>query len=253
MHGAVSLPLIRRTFDPAFLNEVANDPAVRPGLQGAGAVDLTGIVANPSNYALQSDYGGFVLTLHEPGVYEVHSLFLPGHGTHPVRAMREAEEWMFTRTDCHAVLSRVPASNKAAKGFAITGGLRPLFHRNDALLGLCEYVHLPLMRWAMDNADLERVGEAFHEFLEAEKGNGGSSLPAHPHDPAHERAVGAASLMIQRGQAAKGVAFYNSWARFAGYAELVLLSTAPLVLDVQDAVVGFGDQGMEMLLCRSVQ
>lgn len=250
MHGTVGASLIRRTFDPTFLNTVANDPAVHPSLGTDDAIDLGSIVADAGNIALQSDFGGFVLTKHEPGVYEVHSLFLPGHKGHPAQAMRAAQEWVFTRSDCSLIYSKVPKSNERAKGFAVAGGLRTLFERDDARLGPCEYAELDVMRWAMGNADLEQHGEAFHAALEAAKAAKGSTLPTHPHDSAHERAAGAASLMFQRGQPVKAAALYNRWARFAGYAEINLVSLAPLVLDTGDAVVGLGDDGMEVLLCR---
>lgn len=237
--------MIRRTFDPAFLNTVVNHPEVRPSLEGEGPLDISPQALNPGNYVLQSEFGGFILIRHEPSRYEVHSQFLPGMGTHPIKAMRAAQEWMFTRTDCEAIVSRVPDANKASKGFAIAGGLRTIFAgRSNA------YVELTCMDWAMRTPALEAHGERFHRVIEAAKVEAGSSLPVHDHDPAHERAVGAALLMIERGQPAKGAAFYNRWARMAGYAEITLLSTAPVVIDAVDAVVGLGSDGMEILLCR---
>jgi len=250
MHGTVNAPSVRRTFSAAFLNSVANDPAVRPWLAGAGPIDMRPIIESPANFALQTEAGGFVLHAQEPGVYEVHSLFLPGHGSHPVRAMRAAMNWMFTRTDCLVIVSKVPSANKAAKGLAIAGGLRPLFKREDAALGPCEYVELDAMRWAMANAALEAEGEAFHQALAEAKRASGSALPVHAHDEAHERAVGAAYLMIRRGQAIKGVAFYNRWARLAGYAEAGLISLSPVTVDIGDAVVALNETELEVVVCR---
>lgn len=242
--------MIRRTFDAAFLNEVANDPAVRPSLAGSGLIDLGPVLSDANNFALQCDHGGFVLTLTEPGRYEVHSLFLPDSGGVPIAAMRAAQEWMFTRTDCQAITSKVPASNRAAKGFALAGGLKAIFRREDAALGPCEYVELDVMRWAMGCAALEAEGEAFHTALTEAKAKAGSVLPVHDHDEAHERAVGAAFLMIRRGQPLKGVAFYNRWARLAGYADIEIVGLSPLAVDVRDAVLGFSENGLEVLLCR---
>lgn len=236
---------VRRTFDPKFLNSVINHPDVRPWLEGEGELDISHQAYNPANFVLQTELGGFLLICHEPGRYEVHSQFLPGHATHPVRAMQAAQEWMFTRTDCEAIVSKIPDGNKAAKGFALVGGLRPIFRREGA-----EYVELTLMDWAMRTPSLEAHGERFHDLLESAKIAGGSERPIHPHDPAHERAVGAALLMIERGQPAKGVGFYNRWARQAGYAEIALISASPPTVDAVDAVVGLGETGMEVLLCR---
>lgn len=237
--------MIRRIFDPTFLNEVVNHPEVRPWLEGDGVLDISAQALNPANFILQSEFGGFILIRHEPGRYEVHSQFLPGNGTHAIRAMIAAQEWMFTRTDCEVIVSKVPESNGRAKGLALAGGLRTIFSRADA-----QYVELTLMDWAMRTKSLEGHGKRFHEALEEQKAAHGSELPKHDDDPAHERAVGAAMLMIERGHPAKGVAFYNRWARLAGYAEIVLISEAPVVVDVVDAVVGLGDEGMEVLLCR---
>lgn len=239
-----------RTFDPTFLNQVANHAEVRPWLAGEGEIDLSGAIANPANFALVNGSGGFLLTPNAPGVYEVHSLFLPEGRGESVKFMDECQEWMFTRTDCIAITSKVPKANRAAKGFAIRGGLSVLFERNDEALGPCEYVELPMMKWAMNNKSLESFGEHFHDKLEAAKKDSGSELVVHPHDHAHERAVGAAFLMIERGQAVKGVEFYNRWATLAGYAPIRLLSLSPVTVDVVDAVVGFGDHGMEIYLCR---
>lgn len=236
---------VRRTFDPAFLNGVVNHPEVRPWLEGEGELDVSHQVFNAGNFALVTDHGGFLLIRHEQGRYEVHSQFYPGHGTHPIRAMFAAQEWMFTRTDCEVITSKVPWSNGRAKGLALAGGLRTIFTRDTA-----EHVELTLMDWAMRTAALEAHGERFHAFLKAAKRAAGSELPEHPDEPAHERAVGAALLMIERGQVAKGAAFYNRWARMAGYAEIKLISDAPVAIDAMDAVIGIGSEGMEVLLCR---
>lgn len=241
---------VRRTFDASFLNTVANHPEVRPWLAGKGTIDLSGLVGNAGNFALVNDFGGFLLTPNVPSVYEVHSMFLPEGRGGCVAFMKACQEWMFTRTDCVAITSKVPKSNGAAKGLALRGGLSAVFERDDALLGPCEYVELPILKWAMNNPALEAHGERFHELLEQAKEAAGSELPVHPHDPAHERAVGAAALMFERGQPVKAQDFYNRWAVLAGYAPIRLLSLSPVTVDVVDAVVGIGEEGMEVWLCR---
>lgn len=240
---------IRRTFDPAFLNEVINHPAVRPYMApGDEPIDLTPVVSNPANFALVTEGGGFVLHCHEPGIYEVHSQFLPDHrGGHAAKAMRAGFDYMFTRTDATRIITQVPDNNDAAKGFAKLAKFRPMFRREEGLLGPTEYMGLGIEEWAQDTLALEADGERFHSTLEKAKKRAGSDLVAHGHDPAHERAVGAAVRMIEAGNAQKGVAFYNRWARFAGYAPITLISTQPTVIDVVDAVV---NDEMEILLCR---
>lgn len=241
---------VRRTLDAGFLNAVANDPAVRPTLgNGDGPLDLSGVVEDAANIALVCDAGGFVLTPLSPGNLEVHSIFKPGTGG-AVEAMRDAMEWVFTRTDCVSIWSKVPKSNRAAKGLALAGSLRSLFERDHETLGPTEFCEVPIMRWAMNCAALEREGERFHTMLEEAKRASGSTLPEHPHDAAHERAVGAALLMFERGLPMKGAGFYNTWANFAGYRPLGLLSVSPVVVDAGDAIFGLGSQGLEILKCQ---
>ena len=101
------------------------------------------------------------------------------------------------------------------------------------------------------NAAAKAEGHAFHEMLEAAKREACTELPVHDDDPAHDRYVGACALMAKRGQAAKGVGMYNSWAAAAGYAQIQLLSAAPPVVDVVDGIVHLNQAGeMEVLQCR---
>jgi hypothetical protein len=242
--------LIRRTFDPAFLNSVINHPEVRPWVGGEGALDVTETINNPSNFALVTDGGGFILIQHEPGIYEVHSQFLPEGRRETRRAMRSGFDYMFTRTDCQRVITQVPDNNPAAAALAKAAGFREMFRRDDTPRGPSSFMGLTAEEWAQGNRSLEVDGEEFHRLLEEAKKKSGSELPVHPHDPAHERAVGAAMRMIRAGNAEKGVEFYNRWARFAGYALIFAVSLQPVVIDVVDAVVGLGPEGMEVLLCR---
>jgi hypothetical protein len=242
--------MIRRTFDPVFLNTVINHPEVRPFMGGEGYLDATEVVTNPGNYAPVSEGGGFILICQEPGIYEVHSQFLPEGRAHTRKAMRAGFDYMFTQTDCERVITQVPDNNRGAAALAKAAGFRLMFRREDTPRGPTAFMGLTAEEWAQGNADLEAEGERFHTLLEEAKKARGSELPVHGHDPAHERAVGAALNMIRAGNSAKGVNFYNRWARFAGYAPITLISAQPIVVDVVDAVVGLTDNEMEILLCR---
>lgn len=244
------MALLRRTLDASLLNRVVNDPAVRPFVGGEGDLDLSPFVADPENFALVTDGGGFLLIRHEPGIYEVHSQFLPEARRGSVRAMRDGFDYMFTRTDCERVVTQVPDNNPAAAALAKLAGFRPMFRREDAARGATLFMGLTCEEWAQGNRSLEADGEWFHRQLEEAKAAAGSSLPVHGHDPAHERAVGATVRMVRAGNARKGVALYNRWATFAGYAPLSILSERPVVIDVVDAVVGMANNEMEVLLCR---
>ena len=121
------------------------------------------------------------------------------------------------------------------------------------LLGPGQVVAWDVMDW-MVSPQNEQAGQDFHELLEEAKTHADSPLPTHDDDPAHDRAVGAAVMMCQRGQARKGVVLYNVWAAAAGYEQVKLLSEAPPVVDILDAIVGLNNAGeLEVLSCRSVQ
>ena len=248
---------IKRTLDASALNEVANHPEVRPWLGGEGPLDLGETVAaigpdGLANFALVTDGGGFLLIRHEPGTYEVHSMFLPEARTRTVRAMRAGMAYMFTQTDCEKLITKVPDGNDRAANLARLGGFRSMFRREECWKGGGGIAHLGITidEWAMACKDLEADGEWFHTRLEEAKREAGSEMPAHAHDAAHERAVGAAVQMMRAGNVAKGLAFYNRWARFAGYAEIIQLQDVPAVLDLGDAVIELRGDDMGILLCR---
>lgn len=245
--------MIERTFDAEWFNGICNLPEVRPGLGGEGPIDVAPILANPANYGLRSLFGGFILLPHGAGFYSVHSQFATeGRGAHAIAAMRAGFDFMFTRTDCMRIFSHCPDSNPAALSFARAGGANRWFRKeNDPLLGPGQVVSWDIMDWAVREQSLESDGHGFHAMLETAKAEKGSELPTHPDDPAHDRMVGAVSRMCKRGQARKGVALYNLYAAASGYAPIQLLSEAPPVVDVQDAIVGTNTAGnMEVLQCR---
>ncbi len=241
-----------RTLDATFLNSVANHPEVHPWLGAPGEIDLAPFVSDPKHFALVNEGGGFLLICHEPGVYEVHSQFLPNHRRQTIKAMRDGFDYMFINTDCHTVLTQVPDNNVAAAALARHAHFRPMFRREETPRGSTAFMALTIDQWAQDNTGLEAEGEWFHDRLSAAKEANGSSLPEHAHDAAHERAVGATIRMVKAGNCHKAVAFYNRWARFAGYVPITLLGDTPPLIDVVDAVVELNGQEMEIILCRSV-
>lgn len=246
--------MITRTLDATFLNQVANDPAVRPWLGGSGdALDLTPLVANPANVSVVSERGGFIAEQHEPTIYEVHSLFLPDGDA--INAMREGARYMFAATDCLELVTKVPATNKAAAGLARLAGFEQRFTRAKAWPipdGFCDvaYLGLSLDRWMMRAPDTLEVGRWFHDRLEAVKTAQASERVIHEDDEAHDRAAGTAVLMVRAGNPFKAVATYNRWARLAGYQTIELVSLNPVLLDVRDAVIAVKGDDMEVVLCR---
>lgn len=244
---------LRRTLDATFLNRVANDPSVRPHVGGVGELDLREQVARLANHALTNASGGFLFEYHEPGRYELHTLFLPaGRGASVLRAAAEAFRYMFTRTDCVEIVTKVPASNAPADFMARRAGLQPIFQREAAWAdgSTVTFFALSLDGWQARDPELVKAGRAFHDMLDDAKREAGSDHPSHPEDEAHNRAVGAASLMAQAGQHRKAVWSYNRWARFAGYQAIELLSDLPPVIDVRDAIITVAAGGLEVVQCR---
>lgn len=244
--------MLQRTMDAAFFNRIVNLPEVRPWIgPGDHPLDVSGTVLNPLNYALRNEHGGFILEALDGGVYHVHSQFASEGRRGSIAAMREALDFMFTRTDCMRITSHIPDNNLAAKGLGIKAGFREWFRRDMPHFGPSAVVKIDVDDWIAGNRALEADGERFHRLLEEAKAAIGSSLPTHPDDPVHDRHVGAAVRMAERGHAGKGVAIYNAWAKLAGYQPVTLLQANPPVVDVLDAVVGLGTAGeMEVLQCR---
>lgn len=244
-----------RTFSPGFLEEIANHPAIRPTLGGEGPVELAAAMANPSNYCFTNEEGGFVgLQLQSGGtVIECHTIFKVGSRPRGViEFMLQCQEYLFTRTYCTEIVTKVPDDNKGAHHLAHIGGFQEIFRRENGWkdgVGV-SYRSLTLDRWLKACSTAREAGKAFHSLLEDAKRAKGSTLPVHVDEEIHDRWVGAAMLMAMRGNVAKGINLYNSWAVFAGYRPAKLVSELPVVVDVGDAVVGERDGKMEVLLCR---
>lgn len=238
---------MRRTLDATFLNEVANHPEVFPWIGSAqDSVDLTPTISNPANIALEADGGGWVLIRLEPGVYELHTLFLPeGRGRAYFAQAREAIRYVFVNTDATEILTKCPDSNKAAGMAAGVIGFKERFRREGVWAdgaGI-SFRSLTIEDWRERDAECLSAGRWFHAKLD--------SLIAHephPEDIAHNRAVGASVLMARVGAVSKAVAFYNRWARFAGYQEAVQLGLN--MVDFAEAVIEIKGQDMAVLLQR---
>jgi hypothetical protein len=249
--------LVRRTLDAARLNAVANHPEVRPWLGGRGPLSLDALAADPGNYALEAEHGGWVFVRHEPGVYELHTLFLPaGRGRACLAAWREAERFMWTATDAREIVTRVPAHNAGAFMAARICGFRERFTRAAAFVtdagetvGV-DYLGRAIDDWWPADAAALAAGEVFHAQLECAKARADSALPDHPADEAHDRAAGAACLMIAARNPRKGAWFYNRWARLAGYPPIAILTETPLTIDVGAGVIAqVTHDEMEVIRC----
>jgi len=248
--------MIYRTMNAAFLNEVANHDDVRPFLGGgAEPLDLGPLLSNPAVVALEvMGDGGWLLQPSLPGVYELHTLFMPhARGKSYFAAAREAMRWMFTNTDCLEIITKCPDDNPGARMAASVMGFRERFRREacwppEAPAVGVSYRVFSIDDWFTRDKVALLEGRKFHAALEAAKIEAGSALVVHPEDEAHDRAVGAAALMVKAGQLAKAVGFYSRWATFAGYATIEAVGHN--LIDVRDAIVEVSGGEMRVLLVR---
>lgn len=247
---------VSREYSANRINAVVNHPDVRPWVGGSGQLDLAPVIANQANVLLMGEGGGFLLVQQEPGVYEVHSQFVPGsRGSAVVEAAHDASRYMFMRTDCVEIRTKVPAGNVAAAALTRRMGWELQFERANAWqtpngLISVRYYAKTINQWANTAPGIAATGEWFHEKLEAAKNAAGSALPIHDDDAAHDRYVGATCEMIAAGQIAKAMAFYARWAPFAGYAPIAVIATNPLVIDIGDALLAVRGSDFDVLLCR---
>lgn len=251
--------MLKRTMDAAFLNGVANHADVRPWLGGQGALDLTEAVADPANIALQGEFGGFVAIKLEQGVFECHSMFLPeGRGPLAKAAMAEGLRYLFVQSDCIQVVTKCPAGNGAALGAARGMGFSPMFTLEqgwslaDGERGPVDCMGLTFAKWLSRDETVQAKGEWFHQRLEDLTAAKGSTIPVHFEEPAHNRAVGASVLMFEAGNPVKATTSYNLWAKVAGFPTIRLASITPVIIDMDQVVVGISGGDMEVLQCRSV-
>ncbi len=247
-----------REFSAEQLNTICNHPEVRPWVAAPGQkyLDLSPVVANPDNYLLMGEGGGFLFVQQEPGIYEVHSQFLPEHrGENVITAARDAERYMFTRTDCTEIRSKVPEGNVAAAAFARKMRYELQFERANAwqtesgLVGVRYYART-LNQWVNQAEELKASGEWFHHKLEEAKIASDSTIPIHDDDDAHDLYVGATVEMIQAGQIGKALSLYTRWAPFAGYGPIALIATNPVVIDIGDAILAIRGDDFDAILVR---
>lgn len=247
--------MIRRSFDAAFLNDIANRPEVLPflGWDKPEALDLAPLISNSANITIEAQHGGWVLVRQAEGVYEMHTIFAKeGRGKSFFGAAREFLRYAFTKSDCAEILTKCPDDNPGARWAAGAFGFRERFRREkawgpDLAVGI-SYRAFTIDDWFIRDPEALKAGREFHAALEAAKIAKDSDLPVHPDDEAHDRAAGAAFLMISEGQTMKGVAFYNRWASFAGYG--LITPVGPGLVDIQDGIVAVQGGRAEVLSLR---
>lgn len=223
---------LERTFDGARLQRVVEDPSVLPHIAcGDSGVNLAPYVEHEANVCLMNEHGGFLYVRLDHGTYEVHTQFLPsGRGPDALIAARESLLWMFTRTDCVEVLTKVPVGNRGGEGLARAVGFVHEHRGHHQTAGgnrvELDYFALRYEDWFRSARDLVDKGRWFHDQLQAS-----GVHPNHEEDDWHNRAAGFALLCVEGGQIGKAVRLYNRWAAFYGFLPVKVVSIDPPVFD----------------------
>ncbi len=249
-------PVLQRDFDASRINAIANHPDVHPWItqHGAGAIDMSAIVADLNNVLLMTDVGGLLFHQIEVATSEVHTTFLPeARGPGAMRLCREALRWMFIRTNCMEVVTKVPAHNRCALGMVRACKFRHDFHRaglwmTDEGAVDVHFFGLRFWDWLWSAPDIEDLGAWFHRRLTEGLDAIGLAETQHGDDAAHDQMVGAALDMVFARQVEQALVLYAHWARFAGYAPAQLLSVTPdLVIDIGTARLIIGNDDFRVL------
>lgn len=230
---------VERQFSADRINVLVNDPRIRPWVApGDNTLDLAPQVENPGNVLLMGEYGGVMFLRMMPGIYEAHTVVAPiARGSWTNELTAAAVEWMFLRTDCFEIVTRVPHGHIAAKAAAENRGLRYEFTRPAECLFMGEMrdVHIHSMRiqdWLPRAIHLIAAGRDFHENLHVGAALLGVTESAHADDPNHNLYVGAAISMVRNGQLHKGVAWYNRWALVSRHEPVAVLDINPVTLKI---------------------
>lgn len=209
--------MIRRDYTAEFINSVINHPSVRDGAEVKGFGDATEIVQNLNNFVLVTEFGGFVVVKKMQGIYECHTQFLPeGRGPHAVAAVKAALRYMFLKTDCTRIVTKVNVENKAVQHFTAQ------FFKKRGRQGNHFYYSMDFDDWVVTDEACLNEGATFHSQVK--------DTTNHEDDKTHDCFVGAAWLMARANNIFKAQLIYNRWAVMSGYDPLLILTETPLTV-----------------------
>lgn len=118
--------MIARSYDGERLNELVNDPAIRPFVGGDGKsyIDLAAHLS-AENYYLSGEYGGFFCQWTAPQTYEIHTFVLPeGRGAWAAQFARAGRDFMEGEGASH-LWTRVEDGARNVKAFTLRAGFKP--------------------------------------------------------------------------------------------------------------------------------
>ncbi len=95
---------------PDFLQSVIDHPEVSYWIKPDGheGIDLSRVFSDGIGFEFET--GGFFFHRLGDGIYEVHTLFLPG-STGAFAACRAVAHYMFCATECTKIVTKVPEDN----------------------------------------------------------------------------------------------------------------------------------------------
>jgi hypothetical protein len=224
------------------IEAIFNHPEMRAwAAEGAPEFTASRIIA-PS-FAVIGEEGCFLAMCIEPSRYMVHTSILPEYrGDRAVAACREALKVAFCQTDALELETLTPHPAPHVRLFARQMGFRRRFTRENLWpfkgeLHSVDFMSMSILDWALVG-DCNEWGEWFHGRLHGQLG-----VKPHPVEFAHDAIVGAAIEMVRAGRPDKGVAFYNYWARVAGYEQISITSRDPLRVNIRQCTLRVeGDQ-----------
>ena len=224
--------------DKALIESICNAPEIRmwTAFENAPACDADKYLASPSMVAVEEGVGCFLAKFIGYQKYVIHTNLYPSlSGKDKLRATKEALEMAFIRTGCVELQTMVPKNNMHANWFTNSVGFRKLFTRRKVwpqggFMHDMDFYSMTIDDW-IGHGECIDEGQAFHRFLER-RGH-----LSHDDDILHDAYVGATIKMMENGLIKKGEAIYNTWARFAGYEPMMVVSETPLIVDIRECVI----------------
>lgn len=241
---------MRLSRDPAAYERIFYDASVAPDVlqKGQEPCGFAGFFADPSNIGFLFDDCCFLAhALDAPYSFEVHSAALPHRrGRYVVDAASTAIKFMFFATPATELLTRVVDGNVKALALTAKVGFGHEFRRKSAWqtsdgLRDVDYFAMRYPEWVKRQDWLKTSGQWFHSLL--------GETQTHKEDEAHDIYVGAAVEMLLGGQPDKAVAYYNRWAKFAGYEPVSIVSYQPLTIDIVSHLITVDSGRVEVKTC----
>lgn len=118
--------MLEKSHDVDRINAAVNHPDVRPFVgPGEDMLDLAPLVAQPENWFLMGEHGGFALIWSAPRVHEIHTFIVPeGRGVWAKEAAQELIAFA-RKNDDIMVWTKVAPDQKNVELFTRAAGLKP--------------------------------------------------------------------------------------------------------------------------------